>query len=73
MEPMKTAAAQKLDIFPLLISVAEAARLLSVSRGQVYKWVESGVLPRIPEAVSTRVLIPRLSDIHFDATASKAA
>ena len=57
------------NVTPLLVSVAEAAKLLSVSRGQIYKWVESGVLPRLPAELSARVLIPR---VDVEALAAKA-
>jgi excisionase family DNA binding protein len=70
MNPMNT---KSPEVIPLLLSVEATAKMLSVSRGQVYKWVEAGVLPRIPKEISARVLIPRVDVEAFAARAVKAA
>lgn len=56
----------------LVYSAAEAADVLRVSKWQLYRWVDEGVLARIPHT-GRRVLIARVELERFAGAGLKAA
>lgn len=56
---------------PLVYTPGEAAVVLGISEDLVRKWVQRGVLPRLPE--TTSVLIPRIAVEAFVRSAQKRA
>jgi excisionase family DNA binding protein len=53
-----------LELAPIIVSVAEAAKLLSCSRNHVYRLLEGNELPTVQLAIGRSMTRIRTSDIE---------